>query len=435
MTRAGSRAIDPATFTPFFKWNRGEVSCEGVPLDAIAQKNGTPVYVYSRAAIRAAYLGLDRALGAALGPQSGNSPHRVCYAVKANSNLSVLREFAKLGSGFDIVSGGELERLRRIGVAGNRIVFSGVGKTREEIAAALKAGILLFNVESAAELETLEAEASRLRRVAPAALRVNPDVAAGAHPHIATGKHQHKFGVDWRHASELYLRYCGRKWISWQGISAHIGSQVLSVGPYKKALGRLAGYVRDLAKAGVPLRYFDIGGGLGVRYTNEKPPTFPNYARTLASELRALRCTVLVEPGRAMVAQAGVLLMRVLYTKQTGGKTFVVVDAAMNDFIRPALYDAVHPITRVTKSPGSRKICDVAVVGPVCETGDVFLNSWPMEDVVPGDVLALWGAGAYGFAQSSNYNSRLRPPEIMVEAKAARVIRKRDTISEMLRGE
>jgi diaminopimelate decarboxylase len=424
-----ARPSDPASYNPFFSWKRGEIYCEDVALRALADRYGTPVYVYSSAAMRATYRGLDRALGAALGP------HRVCYAVKANANLSVLREFAKMGSGFDIVSGGELERLRRIGVAGERIVFSGVGKRREEIAAALKAGISLFNVESAAELDALESEASRLRIVAPAALRVNPDVAAGAHPHIATGKHQHKFGVDWRHARELYLARRNAKWISWQGISAHIGSQVLSVRPYKKALQRLVGYLHELAEAGIRLRYFDIGGGLGVRYTDEKPPTFKKYAETLASELRALKCTVLVEPGRAMVAQAGVLLMHVLYTKQTGGKTFVVADAAMNDFIRPALYDAVHPITSVVRSRKTARASNVAVVGPVCETGDVFLNSWPVGDVKAGDVMALWGAGAYGFAQASNYNSRLRPAEIMVEGVRARVIRKRETVSEMLRGE
>jgi diaminopimelate decarboxylase len=406
--------------------------CEGVSLDAIAQRFGTPNYVYSSAAMRAAYQGLNRALSRAL----RDVPHMICYAVKANSNLSVLKLFAKLNSGFDIVSGGELERLRRAGVAGERIVFSGVGKTREEIAAALKTGVRLINAESAAELEVIASEASRLRRVAPCALRVNPDVAAGAHPHISTGKHQHKFGVDWPQARKLYLEHARDKWISWQGISAHIGSQVLSVGPYRTALRRLAGYVRDLASNGVALKYFDIGGGLGVRYTNEKPFSFQTYARALAAELRDLGCEALVEPGRALVAQAGVLLMKVLYTKETGGKMFVVVDAAMNDFMRPALYDAIHPITAVKKSGGARAngtgATNVAIVGPVCETGDVFLDSWPLGPVKQGDVLALWGAGAYGFSQASNYNSRLRPAEIMIEGARTRVIRKRETLREML---
>jgi diaminopimelate decarboxylase len=429
-----AHAADPTTFTPYFCWERGEVVCEGVSLCAIARRFGTPSYVYSSAAIRVAYGGLDRALAQAL----GETPHMICYAVKANSNLGVLKLFAKLGSGFDIVSGGELERLRRAGVAGERIVFSGVGKTREEIAAALQAGVRLVNAESAAELEAIASEASRLRRAAPCALRVNPDVAAGAHPHISTGKHQHKFGVDWPQARKLYLQHAHGKWISWQGISAHIGSQVLNVGPYRTALRRLAGYVRDLASRGVVLKYFDVGGGLGVRYTNEKPFSFAAYAQALAAELRGLGCEILVEPGRAMVAQAGVLLMRVLYTKETGGKPFVVVDAAMNDFMRPALYDAVHPITSITKSHSIRAASrgaarkNVAIVGPVCETGDVFLDSWPLAPVRQSDVLALWGAGAYGFSQASNYNSRPRPVEIMVEGARARVIRKRETLQEML---
>jgi diaminopimelate decarboxylase len=428
-----ARVADPTTFTPYFAWKHGEVLCERVSLDAIARRFGTPAYVYSSAAMGAAYQRLDRALSRAL----GDVPHMNCYAVKANSNLSVLKLFAKLGSGFDIVSGGELERLRRAGVRGERIVFSGVGKTREEIAAALKAGVRLINAESVAELEVIASEASRLRRVAPCALRVNPDVAAGAHPHISTGKHQHKFGVDWPQARKLYLEHARDKWISWQGISAHIGSQVLSVGPYRTALGRLAGYVRDLASSGVALKYFDIGGGLGVRYTSEKPFSFQTYARALAAELRGLGCGVLVEPGRALVAQAGVLLMKVLYTKETGGKSFVIVDAAMNDFMRPALYDAIHPITAVTKKSGCARANgtrgeNVAIVGPVCETGDVFLRSWPLGPVKRGDVLALWGAGAYGFSQASNYNSRLRPAEIMVEGAKARVIRRRETLREML---
>lgn len=407
--------------------------CEETPLRSIAETFGTPAYVYSSAAMHAAYRGLDDALTAAL----RNVPHTICYAVKANSNLGVLRLFADLGSGFDIISGGELERLRRVGVTGERIVFSGVGKTREEIAAALEAGVRLINAECAEELEVIAAEAARLGRVAPTALRVNPDVAAGAHPHISTGKHQHKFGVDWPQARKLYLEHRGSKWISWKGISAHIGSQVLSVGPYRTALRRLAGYVRDLAGNGIALKYFDIGGGLGVRYTHEKPFSFATYAKALAAALRNSGCEVLVEPGRSLVALAGVLLMRVLYTKETGGKTFVVADAAMNDFMRPALYGATHPITRVTraKSAGGARVRSVAIVGPVCETGDVFLDGWPLGGVAAGDVLALWGAGAYGFAQASNYNSRLRPAEILVEGANARVIRERETIEAMLRGE
>ncbi len=426
-----SRATHPATYTPFFTRRRGTVFCEGVSLPAIAKSVSTPTYAYSRAAIETVYHKLDGALNAALGA----IPHSICYAVKANSNLSILRLLAAMGSKFDVVSGGELERVRRAGIAPGRVVFSGVGKSREEIAEALRAGILLFNVESPAELDLLANEASRLRRRAPCATRVNPDVVAGAHPHIATGRRHHKFGVDWHVARRLYLEHRDSKWIAWHGISAHVGSQVLSLTPYRQALQKLAGHVRDLAAHGVKLRYLDIGGGLGVRYTNEKPPAFSAYARTLARETRGLGCSLLIEPGRAIVAVAGVLLMRVLYTKETRGKMFVVCDAAMNDFMRPALYGAVHPITAVVQKGREGKVQNVAIVGPVCETGDVFHDTWPLSRVKPGDVLALWGAGAYGASMTSNYNSRPRPAEVVVEGRRVRVIRKRETRADIMRGE
>jgi diaminopimelate decarboxylase len=377
-----------------------------------------------------AFVGLDRALTRSL----GKTPHSICYAAKANSNLSVLRLLAKLGSYFDIVSGGELERLRGAGIPARSAVFSGVGKTREEISEALRAGVLVFNVESPAELELLEQEASRLRKRAPASIRVNPDVEAGAHPHIATGRRHHKFGVDWAQARRMYLLHRQSKWISWQGISTHVGSQVLSLKPYKEALGRLANYVHDLAREGIKLRYLDIGGGLGVRYTTEKPPTFAAYARALAGQTRGLGCHLLIEPGRSIVAAAGVLLMRVLYTKETRGKQFVVTDAAMNDFTRPALYGAVHSITPVDVKPGG-KARKVAIVGPVCETGDEFHDAWPLGEVKAGDLLALWGAGAYGASMASNYNSRPRPAEVLVDGNKFRLIRKRETRADLMRGE
>lgn len=425
-----NRAQDPASYTPYFIRRRGNVFCEGVSLEAIAKKVGTPAYVYSGAAISEAYRELDDALTAAL----GSTPHTICYAVKANSNLSVLRLLARLGSGFDIVSSGELERLRRAGVSPGRVVFSGVGKSREEIAEALRARIFLFNVESPAELELLAGEAARLRRRAKASIRVNPDVVAGAHPHIATGRRHHKFGVDWPQARKMYLAHRHSKWIEWQGIGSHVGSQVLSLAPYRQALRKLSGYVRDLEANGVRLRYVDIGGGLGVRYTTENPPGAAAYAGALAQETRGLGRHLLIEPGRRIVAQAGVLLMCVLYTKETRGKTFVVTDAAMNDFMRPALYSATHPITSVGQPDAAQKK-NVAIVGPVCETGDVFLDSWPLGEVQSGDVLALWGAGAYGTAMTSNYNSRPRPVEVLVEGKKFRTIRKRETTADIMRGE
>lgn len=424
------REQDPASYTPHFARRRGNVFCEGVSLESIAEKVGTPTYVYSGTAISDAYSDLDNALTSAL----GKNPHTICYAVKANSNLSVLCLLAKLGSGFDIVSGGELERLRRVGISPSRVVFSGVGKTREEIAEGLRAGIFLFNVESVAELELLAAEAARLKKCAAVSIRVNPDVVAGGHPHIATGRRHHKFGVDWPQARKMYLAHRNSKWIEWRGIGSHVGSQVLSLTPYRQALRKLSGYVRDLESNGVRLRYIDIGGGLGVRYTSENPPKAREYTQALAEATRGLGCHLLIEPGRRIVAQAGVLLMRVLYTKETRGKTFVVADAAMNDFMRPSLYAATHPITNVTRSGGAPKK-NVAIVGPVCETGDVFLDSWPLGEVQSGNLLALWGAGAYGTSMTSNYNSRPRPAEVLVEGKKFRVIRKRETRADIMRGE
>lgn len=421
--------IDPAGYTPEFSWRHNDLYCEGVRVEDIAARVGTPAYVYSAASITAAYLKLDRALG--------RQPHTICYAVKANSNLSILRLLVRLGSGFDIVSIGELFRLQRAGANPQSIVFSGVGKSREEIREALRARIGLFNVESAAELEILAAEASRAGSRAPAAIRVNPDVEAGGHPHISTGHHNHKFGIDWENALPLYLRYKDSPWIEWRGISFHIGSQILSLAPYRQALTRLARHFRELADSGINLRYLDFGGGLGVRYANERPFTPSDYAKTIASILRRLRCHLLLEPGRSIMAPAGILLMRVLYIKETRGKTFVIVDAAMNDFIRPALYDAVHPITPAKRSEGKNdgtKI-RVDVVGPVCESGDFFVHDWPLARISSGDLLVLWGAGAYGFVETSNYNSRPRSAEILVEGSRFRLIRRRESLSDLIRGE
>ena len=394
-------------------------------MEEIAEQVGTPAYVYSRASIEQAYRRMDRAFGAL--------PHTICYAVKANANLGILRVFAALGSSFDIVSGGELYRLRRIGVPGGRIVFSGVGKSREEIREAMRARILLFNVESPAELDLLAAEASRLRVRAAASIRVNPDVAAGGHPHISTGHHRHKFGIDWEAAKSLYLQHRDSRWIEWQGISAHIGSQILTLAPYRRALARLAGYFRELGRAGIALRYLDCGGGLGIRYTTEQPPDKAAYAAELARIVRPMGCRLLIEPGRSLIGPAGVILMRVLYTKQNRGKDFVIVDAAMNDFMRPALYGATHPVTSARRASG--KLSRADVVGPVCESGDCFLQDWPVGKVSSGDLLILWGAGAYGFVQTSNYNARPRPAEVLVSGRRVQVIRRRESRADLVRGE
>ena len=412
-------------YTPGFSYRGSRLFCEGVPVEEVAEQVGTPAYLYSRASIEQAYLSMDSALG--------SLPHTICYAVKANSNLGILHLFAALGSSFDIVSAGELYRLRRIGVPGNRIVFSGVGKSREDIREALRARVLLFNVESPAELDLLVAEASRFRARAAASIRVNPDVQAGGHPHISTGHHRHKFGIDWDSARRLYLEHRDSRWIEWQGISAHIGSQILTLAPYRRALARLAGFVRDLNREGIALRYIDCGGGLGIRYTAEQPPEKAAYAAELARAVRPLGCHLLIEPGRSLVGPAGVILMRVLYTKQNRGRTFVVVDAAMNDFMRPALYGATHPITRERR--GSGALDRVDIVGPVCESGDCFVQDWPLGEVAANDLLVLWGAGAYGFVEASNYNSRPRPAEVLITGRRFRVIRRRESLADLVRGE
>ena len=440
--------VDPATFTPQFKWRKlsgnpaEAVFCEGVPLPDVVAKVGTPAYLYSHAAIMDSFGELQRGLG--------KLPHTLCFAVKANGNLTILSQLAKRGSGFDVVSGGELQQLRHIGVPGNRIVFSGVGKSRDEIRQALeysadrkskKTGILLFNVESAEELKLLLEESERhVKRGGskPAlSIRVNPDVQAGGHPHIATGHHEHKFGLDWSGARDLYLAHRSSKWIAWQGISAHIGSQIVSLDPFRRAVTRLVSYVTELKKSGVVLRYLDIGGGLGVRYTNEQPASRTAYARMAAKIVKPLGLHLLLEPGRTIIAQAGVLLTSVVYTKTNRGKSFVIVDAGMNDLMRPSLYGAIHPVTPVTKRSGvpTKPARRVDVVGPVCETGDRFLQDWPLGEVKAGDVLAIWVTGAYGMALASNYNARRRAAEVLVEGKRFRIIRRRETPEDLMHGD
>jgi diaminopimelate decarboxylase len=441
------RFVDPVDFTSHFGWkqlrgassSRAEVFCEKVPLSAVAGKVGTPTYLYSSASIEDAYRELDRGLG--------SLPHTLCFAVKSNGNLSILKKLAQLGSGFDIVSGGELDYLQRIGVHGDRIVFSGVGKDRREIREALgyrarhthRPGILLFNVESEAELEVLIDESARTIKKSGAApsvaIRVNPDVLAGGHPHIATGRHEHKFGLDWTEARRLYLAHRDSKWIRWQGISAHIGSQITSLEPFRRAVGRLGKFVAELRREGIELRFLDVGGGLGVRYADQKPPSRSAYARLVAQLVRKLGVHLLLEPGRSIIASAGVLLTRVVYTKTNRGKTFVIVDSAMNDLMRPALYGAIHPITKIIRGSNEKSSNHqrVDIVGPVCETGDSFVRDWRLGNVKAGDLLAIWGAGAYGMALASNYNARCRPAEVLVDGNRVHLIRRRETQQDLLR--
>jgi diaminopimelate decarboxylase len=406
---------------------------EDFALPALADRYSTPLYVYSSTTIRERYRIFDQAFG--------SIPHTICYSVKANSNLSILRLLAKMGCGFDVVSGGELERvLTADRKAAKKVVFSGVGKTREELRAALKAGILLFNVESESELWALAECADQLRKTAPLALRVNPDVAAETHPYISTGLRQHKFGVPIREARALYAKASGARGLKARGVSVHIGSQIVDVTPFGEAMARVAELVRLLRSDGREIEYVDAGGGLGIAYDHADAPDFSDYAaayaRALGAPLRGLNLHLLLEPGRSIVGPAGILLTSVIYKKENDGKRFVVVDAAMNDLIRPALYGAYHqivPVSRNAAGATAREIVDI--VGPVCETGDFFARDRELPIVAEGDLLAILDAGAYGMALASNYNTRPRAAEVLVAGKSAKVIRKRESVKDLLQAE
>jgi diaminopimelate decarboxylase len=405
--------------------------CEDVSLSRLAERFGTPLYVYSASAIRERVGAFHNAFRKA--------PHTLCYSVKANSNLGILRLLARMGCGFDMVSGGELERVMRADRrAAKNVVFSGVGKTADEMQAALKAGILLFNVESESELGVLADCAARLKQVARIALRVNPDVPANTHPYISTGLHQHKFGVRSGEARGLYARASGSKHLKIAGVSVHIGSQITELEPFALAMERVAELVRELRADGHQIDYVDAGGGLGIAYEGKAAPAFPDqiaaYANALLQPLRGLKVHLLLEPGRSIVGAAGVLLTRVLYRKHNDGKKFVVVDAAMNDLLRPALYDAYHEIAPVRLEERSSEQRErVDVVGPVCETGDFFARDRELPTVMEGDLLAILDAGAYGMALASNYNARPRPGEVLVEGKSVKLIRRREAVDDLLR--
>jgi diaminopimelate decarboxylase len=404
-----------------------QLFCDQVPLSQLASRFGTPLYVYSAttirervAAFRSAFRGVE---------------HGICYSVKANSNLSILRLLAKLGCGFDVVSGGELERvLRASRKAASKVVFSGVGKTVPEIEAALKANILLFNVESASELEALTACAARLKRQANIALRVNPDVPAETHPYISTGLHKHKFGVPIGEARELYRRAAAAKYLQVAGVSVHIGSQITDVAPFSVAMERVAELVIQLRGDGHEIEYVDAGGGLGINYkgtSNEIAIT--KYAHAISGALRGLKLKLLIEPGRSIIGPAGVLLTRVLYRKTNGEKKFIIVDAAMNDLIRPSLYQAEHEIVPVLGNAERAETVDI--VGPVCESGDFFARGRELAHVEQGDLLAILDTGAYGMALASNYNTRSRPAEVLVNGKSVKLIRRREALADLLKPE
>ncbi|WP_078117809.1 diaminopimelate decarboxylase [Thiosocius teredinicola] len=408
-----------------FQYRDGELFAEDVPLRAIAEQHGTPCYVYSRATLERHWRAFDNAFG--------THPHLVCYAVKANSNLAVLNVLARLGSGFDIVSVGELERVLAAGGDPSKVLFSGVGKQEHEMRRALEVGIRCFNVESAAELERLDRVAGEMGTRAPIALRVNPDVDAETHPYISTGLKENKFGVSVEDALGLYRRAAQMANIEVSGVDCHIGSQLTRIDPFLDALDRVMALVERLAGEGIAIDHLDLGGGLGVRYDQEKPPEPDAYARALLDRMGDARYEIFIEPGRAIAANAGVLLTRVEYLKRNEGKDFAVIDAAMNDLIRPSLYQAWQQIVTVEQAPqGTPASYDL--VGPICETGDFLGKQRPLT-LQQGTLLAVRSAGAYGFTMASNYNTRPRVPEIMVDGEQMFVVRRRETVSELYAGE
>ncbi len=402
--------------------------CERLPAEELAERFGTPLYVYSASTIRQRIEAFERAFR--------KVPHTICYSVKANSNLSILRLLAKVGCGFDVVSGGELARVIRADRrAANRIVFSGVGKTRDEMLAAIRAGILLFNLESESEMRVLAECAARAKRSAQIAFRVNPDVPANTHPYISTGLQKHKFGIPIGEARGLYAKASGTKNLKVAGVSVHIGSQITDVKPFAAAMERVADLVVELRSDGHRIEYVDAGGGLGISYeTGSSGFDGPvaDYAEALLKPLRKLDVHLLLEPGRSIVAPAGILLTRVIYKKRNGAKQFLIVDAAMNDLIRPSLYQAYHEIVTVARD-GLLPNETVDVVGPVCETGDFFAKDRRLPQVSEGDLLAILDAGAYGMVLASNYNTRPRAAEILVDEKSAKIIRRRETVADLLR--
>ena len=424
-----------STRPPAFTYKNSTLHCERIPIEHLAAKYGTPLYVYSAAAIRERYRILDRAFGA--------TPHTICYSVKANSNLSILRLLARLGAGFDIVSGGELERVRIAQRSALKtVVFSGVGKTVEELRSALRSAILLFNVESEGELESLAVCAAELRKPARVAIRVNPDVPAETHPYISTGLREHKFGVPVAVAPELYRRAASHKYLRVAGVSLHIGSQITDVGPFRLAVERAVELIEQLTAEGHRIRFLDAGGGLGISYHGDSPMDFECQARHYADaitvpmgKLKRLRPHLLLEPGRSIVAPAGALLTRVLYQKQNGSKRFTIVDAAMNDLIRPSLYHARHEIVPAELKAEKAQINTTDVCGPICETGDFLARDAALPPLPSGALLCVYDAGAYGMSLASNYNSRPRAAEILVEGSRARLVRRRESLKHMLAAE
>lgn len=405
-----------------FNYRNGELYAEDVPVSSIAERFGTPAYVYSRATLERHYRAYDDALK--------DRAHLVCYAVKANSNLAVLNVLARLGAGFDIVSAGELERVLRAGGDAGKVVFSGVGKQEWEMRRALEAGVRCFNVESDTELDRLNAVAGEMGVKAPVSLRVNPDVDAGTHPYISTGLKENKFGIDIAEALAVYTRAAALPNLVINGVDCHIGSQLITVSPFLDALDRVLELIDALAENGIRIRHLDMGGGLGVTYDDEQPPQPSEYVRALDERIGDRELELILEPGRSIAANAGILITRVEFLKCTEHRNFAIIDAAMNDLIRPALYSAWQAIVPVQPHGNAEeKVWDL--VGPVCETGDFLGKDRPLQ-LKAGDLLAVRSAGAYGFVMSSNYNTRNRPPELMVDGEHVHIVRRRETIEDQL---
>jgi len=410
-----------------FTYRNFDLCCEQVSLRSLAADVGTPAYVYSKAALLESYRAYDDAFA--------EVPHVVCYSIKANANLGVLATLARAGAGADIFPGGELFRARRAGFPPSKIIFSGVGKTRDEMRDALEAEILMFNVESLSELRTLDEVARELGVRAPVALRVNPDVDPQTHPYIATGLKTSKFGIPFAQALEAYEEAASLKGVEVVGADMHIGSQLTKAAPFADAVARLASLVKALRERAIAIRTVDVGGGLGIRHREETPPTHREYAMALLPALRELGVTVLLEPGRSIVGNAGVLLTRVLYRKDTGNKKFVVIDAAMNDLIRPPLYDSYHEVRPVSEARLGGPTEKVDVVGPICESGDFLAKDRELARTEEGDLLAVMSAGAYGFAMASNYNTRPRAAEVLVDGNRYTIVRRRETYEDLVAGE
>lgn len=408
-----------------FQYKDGDLFCEEVAVSRIASEVGTPFYLYSHATLKQHFKAFDGAFEGV--------PHITCFSVKSNSNLAILRLFAKEGGGVDIVSGGELFRALRAGVDPARIVYSGVGKTAEDMEYALRSGILMFNAESSQEVRQLNEVARRTGTKARIAIRVNPDIDPKTHPYISTGLKENKFGVDIRQVVEEYKLAAGLRHLEVQGVSCHIGSQLTQVSPFVDALRKLKELVRRLDEAGIGIRYLDMGGGLGITYDREAPPHPTQYAQAVREELETTHLTLILEPGRVLVGNAGILVTRVLYTKAAGEKNFIIVDAAMNDLIRPSLYGSFHGIQPVRRA--DRKMIKADIVGPICESGDFLAKEREVETLATGELVAVMSAGAYGFSMSSNYNSRPRVAEVMVSGTGYHVVRERETYQDLIRGE